>query len=144
MKRLLNKITEPHEQLHQCGAEIVELRKSEGDHEAEILKRLVEAQQICHNEIIPLLDRLIDIYQSANRGVILVAGNRAHKVGLLVDEVRALISSDQASREILPEGIRHSPYLMGIIVSGSGDMHIEVNAVQLLKLADIEFETAEL
>lgn len=135
LKRLLKKIETPHARIHHCGKEIIQLKNGGGDNQQEIEELLAEAAEICEDDMIPYLDRLISIYQSANRGVLLVVSHGARTVGLLVDEVRTLIPSDKATPQDITSDLTESRGLRRLIAYGE-QMFMEVDVEQLLSMGD--------
>lgn len=136
LNRLLKRISAPHERIHKCGAEILKLRAEGGDQERVIQKKLAEAEEICNEDIVPLLNQLIDVYRSAHRGVILVVNDGVNRAGLLVDEVRTLLPCNKTQQQPLDGRMHHSPYVRGLVIDGE-KLLLEVDVEQILGLKQV-------
>lgn len=86
---ILKQIESPHERLHFCSEEIKIHQKNQDKLSA--LSKLEEAKKICQTELLPLIDKLIHIYQDVNRGIIITLQQKKQKLGIFVDEVFNII-----------------------------------------------------
>lgn len=110
---VLKKLEKPHERIHHCGARANELLV-QGKTADEPLE---EADRICRQEMLPLLDRLIDAYRDANRGIIIVIDWSGHTVGLLVDEAMGLLEKSKTRSYKLPY---ENPYIESAVEDKKG------------------------
>lgn len=130
--RILKKINAPHDRIHKCGEEIIELRSKGFEQDEEIEEKLEEAKRICHEDIVPLLDKLIDVYKAINRGVIVVVGDDLNKVGLLVDNVKQLIPCKSTEVKEFTSGLKGSPYIKELVVNDKKIM-LEIDIEKILE-----------
>lgn len=137
LNRLLKKITAPHEQIHKCGADILRLKGELGNHEMEIMEKLHQAEEICDEEIVPMLNRLIEIYRSSNRGVIVVVDDGINSVGLLVDSVQSLVPCKKTKRQDLDRGYRQNSCVLGVMSSGD-QLFLELDIEQIVGLKQLK------
>lgn len=115
LNHILDRISEPHAQIHFCGAQSKRLL-AEGKSAA---GPLAEAEAICRDEIVPLLDRLIDAYREANRGVIFILNVKDRRTGLLVDKAAGLLPKERTVSKELP---CPSTYFHSVVLNGNAAM----------------------
>lgn len=130
---VLNKIENPHKLLHNY-ADIIEKLKVENKKD-EIKKVLNDADKLCNNTIVPLLDELISIYEHINKGIIIVIEKYKNYAGLLVDEVISIKTIEDKKNINKFENIQKNEYIKNVIVDSNGKIIYEVDAKKLLNIS---------
>lgn len=137
---ILDEIKPPHEELHRCAQRIDEARASQDE---ESVRRILEqADALCAQKIIPLLDRLIEAYNEAHRGMVIVLSgqgkdkeNKEEKwVGVVVDSVTGLeyLTENKGIGAVIPFGA--SEYIRDIYISDDHRIYLELDGEKLLGL----------
>lgn len=131
---ILNDIEEPHQKLHdQAG--IVEKFLEDGNHE-EAKAALNIAENICHKEIVPLLDQMIDAYRSMNRGMVILVEHEDTHVGLSVDTVTSIEHFEGCIVDNASLQFSDNDYIKNVIISHSGKIFLEIDYKALLDLQE--------
>lgn len=136
LNHILKQLARPHAQIHFCGARVNELLKN-GENAA---GPLAEAEALCQNEIVPLLDRLIAAYRDANRGVALIVNAGGRQAGLLVDRADGLLPKE---RGVLKELPRACAYYHSVVQAETAvSICIDVERLPFLQIQDVRFSPA--
>lgn len=131
---ILDEIREPHERLHH-SANLIDSARESGDMEkAETI--LQETMDLCHSKILPLLDQLIDAYNEANRGMVIVLndGNDGEGLGIVVDEIIGLEEfTDKKERDAVAL-FGATQYVKDIYISVNKHIYLELDGDRVLGL----------
>ncbi len=128
---VLKKIDEPHQFIHYCGAEVNELMQRKEWDAAHA--KMEEAKQVCYGKVIPLLDQLIEIYKTVNKGITVVLNRDGQYLSVMVDEISELVSYSKTERQEVPSGVDCSEYVNFIVLYGEKSM-VGVDAERLLEV----------
>lgn len=115
MRFILAKIGPPHEYIHRHGAEVKALM-AKGDMDGAKAK-YNEAYKVCTTEVLPLLDELIQTYKEVNRGIVIAVRYNNQIMGLMADEIGALVPVDKSQEHPVPAAVQHSPYIEGMMLA---------------------------
>lgn len=132
LKHILHKIKEPHERIHQYGLEITRMMQANADSQA-IQAALQKAKEVCMEQIVPLLEQLIETYQEANQGMILVIRLGEQLAGLLVDEVTELTPCSQTVLYEMDPALSRHQYGRHIVMEKGEKPAFEVEPGRLLQ-----------
>lgn len=117
---ILKKIESPHNKLHYCALEI-DKYKEENVSREKIIEKLGEAEYICKNELLPLLDSLIKEYRDINKGIIIILNLKGRDIGIYVDEVKSLMLYDEnkyiINNENVKEYLENDSFINNVIIS---------------------------
>lgn len=135
IQHILNKIYEPHRQMHN-QAVIIDACKSRNDQEG-IQKASRCAEQLCHDVIVPLLDDLIAAYKDEHRGMMMLMGDGAQKMALLVDNITSIEAFANDQKEAVPPTMdfEYNRYIQNIIISSKNQLILELDAQALFDLS---------
>lgn len=110
---VLKKIAKPHERIHCCGAQVNKLLE-----EGKCARGpLEEADRICRQEMLPLLDSLIGAYREANRGIIFVINWEGNRIGMMADAALGLLNKNKTAYYGLPY---HNNYIESAVEDKDG------------------------
>lgn len=130
---ILDEIREPHERLHR-SASLIDRAREAGDMEkAEAI--LQETMDLCHRKILPLLDQLIEAYNEANRGMVIVLNSgEENSIGIVVDEIIGLEEfTDKKERDAVAL-FGATRYVKDIYISVNKHIYLELDAGLVLGL----------
>lgn len=103
MNFILSKIEEPHAAIHRLGAEAQSrMQRQDWDGAQEMYR---QAESICRDQVLPLLDKLIETYQDTNRGMVIVLRDGHTQVGLMVDQIERLAPGNKVRQVPVPAGV---------------------------------------
>lgn len=140
LKHVLNRIEEPHKQLHRCA---IELEKYRGvSNEKMIEDTLEKATDLCHNHIVPLLDKLIATYAEVNRGIIIVLEMEGSKIGIFADQVTGTKVFEKSDFKLEKSSqLKFSSYIKNIISPPNAPIYMELDVNTIMTLKNPEQNT---
>lgn len=139
MRFILSKIGPPHEYIHLHGAQVKECMQREDWAGAE--KKYQEAYEVCTKEVLPLLDAMIEAYKEANKGIAVVVQSGGSTLGLLVDEMNALIPMSKAEVHDVPAAIGRNRYIKELVIANDRT-YAALDVPSLAQFVDSEEEQA--
>lgn len=133
MRFVLGKIGAPHEYIHVHGGEAKALMEK-GDWDG-ARQKYEEARAVCTKEVLPLLDQLIATYKEVNRGIVITVHYGSQRMGLMADEIGALIPAEKAEVHPVPTAVRTSPYIEHMVLA-DGRTYAALNIESIAKEVD--------
>ncbi len=134
INRILEKINEPHKEMHQQASIIDECKRKNDT--IGINSAFDRAQHLCHQIIVPLLDSLIEAYASANKGMVILMNLDDKKMGILVDNITSIETFLKGNKEPLPNNLQNNEYFKNIIISNDDTLFLEFDEQALFELAE--------
>lgn len=136
---VLNKIETPHAQLHSLA--LVYANNSQD--EEVCISAVKEAQRLCYEIILPLLDELKEVFKHQYKSMAIILESDDKLQGITVDEVNSI---KYFNYETQSEKIKNSPtdnYVRSVIKDEDGSLYLEIDSDAIIALtrASVETET---
>lgn len=130
-KNMFGRIRLPHEQLHACAIRIANTPTDNHEVREQIL---TEANKLCYEHIVPILEEVIAAYQSEIKGMAIILEDNDKLHGVMVDSVNAIEYFDyETQKEALGEQTQDN-YIKSVIKAPDGTLYLEVDYQRMLEL----------